>query len=436
MKRCRPLLFLLLLVITACFSPISILGQSYTSRQRIGVGVQSHHPADYLNWYDFEAFNFGWYFTWAGAGSIPKPGNIDGVEFMPMFYGGSCSAKALDFIKNNPDSYPPGTTFFIGNELGKTEIPNMTTYAQNYHNCYHSLKDINRNYKVVLGALTSSGLIDSHLKVIRSEYKRLFKTDLKTDGYRINVYWEELDRNVLKMRDYMKSVGDQDKDLIITESCRPGKTKDENIVYLKEALNYVTKGGRSTNIGKPSDDYMLVQRFGWFLLNTGSGYLNCSLYDISMHAAAYPPLKTKKTSVGNAFINWMKANIPTLAPTKAPTTTPTPVLTPTAAITPTSTVVPTVVPTIKSTPTPTLKHTPVPSVFLTITPTPVSTCPKKGIGDANCDDKVNIMDFGIWKVEFIDFHNKITKDLWAADFDNDQKVAIYDFSIWKLNLGK
>ncbi|MFA5828828.1 MAG: hypothetical protein WC841_05745 [Candidatus Shapirobacteria bacterium] len=427
-----------LAVLTLSFSPPISFAQSYTSRQRIGVGVHSHTPVDYLNWYDFQAYNLGWYFTWKGTSDLPNPGNIDGVEFMPTYYNGKCPQASLDLVKNNPTAYPFGTTFLIGNELGMTEIPDMAVYAQDYRNCYLALKNLNRNYKVVLGALTSSSRIYM-LETIRSEYKKNYGTDLPTDGYRVNVYFETLASAVTKMRNFMKSVGDQDKDLIITESCHPDKTESENVAYLKEALNYTTTT-KDTSIGKPSDNYMLIQRFAWFLMNSAvNGYSSCSLYDINLHAAAYPPLKTKKTQVGLAFSDWMAKNIPPTASSPTPTKKPT--LIPT--LRPTSTTIPTIRPTSTSTsrptstsiptirPTPTLKPTSLPSASPT-----VSVCSKKATGDANCDGLVNIFDFGIWKVDFIDYRSGTKKNIWDSDFDVDSKVSIYDFSIWKLGYGK
>lgn len=81
------------------------------------------------------------------------------------------------------------------------------------------------------------------------------------------------------------------------------------------------------------------------------------------------------------------------------TSPPIPTSEPTTAFIPTSTPVPTIVPTIAT-----------------------STCPLKSQGDADCDGKVDILDFNIWISEF-------TKELSSqkSDFDGDGLVTIEDF---------
>lgn len=65
----------------------------------------------------------------------------------------------------------------------------------------------------------------------------------------------------------------------------------------------------------------------------------------------------------------------------------------------------------------------------TITPTGTDvSCPKKSMGDANCDGNINTDDFDIWKSEFT---RKINTK--SADFNSDQKVSVQDFEIWRSN---
>ncbi len=65
----------------------------------------------------------------------------------------------------------------------------------------------------------------------------------------------------------------------------------------------------------------------------------------------------------------------------------------------------------------------------TVTPTgPAGQCPKKSLGDANCDDRVNGTDFDIWKSEF----NR-TKNSKDSDFNTDRKISLQDFEIWRKN---
>ena len=66
---------------------------------------------------------------------------------------------------------------------------------------------------------------------------------------------------------------------------------------------------------------------------------------------------------------------------------------------------------------------------ITVTLIPLDpNCPKKSLGDANCDGWINNDDYNIWKSEFTRTIN--TK---GADFNDDQKVTLQDFEIWRKN---
>ncbi len=70
-------------------------------------------------------------------------------------------------------------------------------------------------------------------------------------------------------------------------------------------------------------------------------------------------------------------------------------------------------------------NTPKPTNTPTKTPTKVPTIPPKKLGDANGDGKVNLLDFGTWKTEYL------TKTGLNSDFDKNNKVNIADFAVWK-----
>ena len=77
-------------------------------------------------------------------------------------------------------------------------------------------------------------------------------------------------------------------------------------------------------------------------------------------------------------------------------------------------------------PTPTL--TSAPTDIPTLTPALIAACPStKSKGDANCDGKIDIKDFYVWKEEFILESKGETK----SDFNNDKQITIEDFSIWR-----
>jgi len=96
--------------------------------------------------------------------------------------------------------------------------------------------------------------------------------------------------------------------------------------------------------------------------------------------------------------------------TSTPTFTPIPTQPPT----PTATATP---PLLTFTPSPTPTKTPTPT--FTITPTPL-------MGDANKDGKVDIVDFNIWRNEFLGLMTTKT-----ADFNGNGTIDIVDFNLWR-----
>ncbi len=59
-------------------------------------------------------------------------------------------------------------------------------------------------------------------------------------------------------------------------------------------------------------------------------------------------------------------------------------------------------------------------------------------GNANCDDRVDMIDFSIWRMEFIRFSElseaERKAEEWTADFDCDGAVRVTDFSIWRMTM--
>lgn len=88
------------------------------------------------------------------------------------------------------------------------------------------------------------------------------------------------------------------------------------------------------------------------------------------------------------------------------------------------------------TPTPTFKPSP------TTLPSPFNCtqCQNKGnaksVGDANCDGKSNLIDYSIWREEYLSTQCGnwvINLPTWKADFNCDGFITLHDFTIWKEN---
>jgi len=65
---------------------------------------------------------------------------------------------------------------------------------------------------------------------------------------------------------------------------------------------------------------------------------------------------------------------------------------------------------------------------ITIATTTMNPCPLKNTGDADCDRKISMADFELWRKESTG--SLITK---VSDFNSDGAININDYNIWKLN---
>ena len=82
--------------------------------------------------------------------------------------------------------------------------------------------------------------------------------------------------------------------------------------------------------------------------------------------------------------------------------------------------------------------TTVPSVTITIqysTPIALPYCYLKEKGDSNCDNKVNILDYEIWRTEFLEILKGIQLITKPSDFNKDGKTDIVDINIWRTSFG-
>jgi hypothetical protein len=60
---------------------------------------------------------------------------------------------------------------------------------------------------------------------------------------------------------------------------------------------------------------------------------------------------------------------------------------------------------------------------------PVLNCPKRAMGDANCDGVVDTKDYACWRSRFLT--GKETSNCKNTDFNGKEAVNLLDFTIWK-----
>ena len=134
---------------------------------------------------------------------------------------------------------------------------------------------------------------------------------------------------------------------------------------------------------------------------------------------------------------------PTVTPTRTPTPTPTRTPTPTPTRTPTP-IPPTVTPTRTPTPiaptvTPTWTPTPIPPTVTNVPTVTGVTCTRKTLGDANCDNAIDGIDYSIWlnsqchpEIGSSSFCNPVPQNA-DADFNLDGNRDDADYEIWFSN---
>lgn len=80
--------------------------------------------------------------------------------------------------------------------------------------------------------------------------------------------------------------------------------------------------------------------------------------------------------------------------------------------------------------TPTSTGNPSTTPTVTAIPTGITTCINKQYGDANCDNVIDLLDFEVFRSEYIAFKNG-TSTVRNSDFNNDQAIDLLDFELFR-----
>lgn len=67
------------------------------------------------------------------------------------------------------------------------------------------------------------------------------------------------------------------------------------------------------------------------------------------------------------------------------------------------------------------------------TPTPNTSCPNRKVGDVNCDNLIDLVDFSVFREEYIAFRQSSGFDITQAlsDFNKDQSIDLSDFELFR-----
>lgn len=343
MKNIQFILFLSLFI--AIFLKPALAVDKYTVKQRFGAGgVGWNHSIDELPW---QQLGIGWYQDWnSGCCTDQSGGPRNGLEYLGMAggytasYPDSPTAPSCQSLKtriqSSPSKYPNGMMWTIGNEIGWDVNMGPLTAATHYEKWRNCLKDINPSFQVGTGAIASiwvklametspgggcaSGLSDpsSGLNYFDNYLGRIiadangdtskYPDLIVTHGYPNCVSWDvtSLQTLISETRKVMKKYGLQNKDLVIKEfgDNRTDISYDTRLNFLSSASNlFLTY--KDTNLGQSNDDYRMVQRWAWFILNIWPNFADnppswepFQLIDTFNYSSNYP-----LTSLGQNYKN-------------------------------------------------------------------------------------------------------------------------------------
>jgi hypothetical protein len=323
--------------------------QSQQSRFGVGVATQNmvngqtttnlnnfigYRPED-LPW---NPLGIGWYFNWNWThGVVCDASGENCIEYMPLVGGWGPGvhptlAQIQTQISTYPGRYPNGTTWLIGNEIIWDDQRTPQQYAEDYHAYYYGLKAINPTFKVANGSVITSvqynraGFTGTPLQLldaIRAAYQTTYNEPWPVDVWNIHPYvWtlptlqQELSNfrsQLSTFRDWMASIGEQDKPLIITEYGLLNYHAEAWMIdYLRSSFEILLSKGHAN--GMPSDEGRWVQRWAWFdnnnhVWSAGGAvqWTHCALYNgdtfdirpLGQAYASYPKLDDNCPSISN-----------------------------------------------------------------------------------------------------------------------------------------
>jgi hypothetical protein len=291
-------------------------GPLYTIRQRFGVDVARDFPApgfpaEITDFPAVESLGLGWYSDWGTAVNPPRPGGIEYAQLMHMAPWPPNWARLEQIIAANP-----GALWIIGNEPETVGQGGLTPqqYAVMYHDAYAFIKEHDAGAQVAIGGVVMpSPLRLKWLDQCRDYYQRTFSETMPVDVWNFHLqilrekrgdygcgipvgltenegrvyepgdngnsgYFRQL---VLEGRAWMAARGERDKPLIISEYgvlypsqyLPPTYSSAEVIRFMRETFDFMLET-RDAELGCPSDENRLVQRWAWFSLN----YPSCDRY--------------------------------------------------------------------------------------------------------------------------------------------------------------
>ena len=305
-------IFLLIAVILFCsffavkqHTPAFATGPEIALKHRFGVGAASN-----IALFDYQQLGgIGWYFDWDWRHQwIEEKPYDSNLVYFPLVGGYNPGVQTptcevlTNWVNTHREKYPQNTIFMIGNEIGWDDQRNPEQYARAYHAYYSCIKAIDNRFGVAIGGIPSPSWIYQnydwwplpwlpwrgmssmpaldYVRFARQEYESIYGVPMPIDAFILHTYVftgnmddiEVFKQHVRDYRNFMKEIGARDKPLIIKEMGIPRSRVPISIVkeFMYKAFDYL-QNAKDSNLGMPSDENRLVQRWAWFVLNDGEG---------------------------------------------------------------------------------------------------------------------------------------------------------------------
>lgn len=368
-------------------------------------------------------------------------------KFVPLFYGksfGSAGTYINDICNRTSLGYcNKGNYYLIGNEPdvesqdktpGTTNAPYDAAIRQGM--VIKAIRAKDPTAKFIIFGL-SNGLDTVFIQNFIIEWKNYWQTndptiaDLSTiirgwhfhnyENYDICPLNDDLPRSfVNKVNQQMLSSFGKvvpNQEIWITEmgSLSTPNPNDTSTAGRLNRQKFLNRMSCLTNVYENSP---LVTRYAWFYHGcdpASTTWTGCPTYKCTSFNLFY--VQNCSSAGGPLEISDLGIKYATLPAVVSPTSAP-------VSPIPSPTVTPTLTLSLTLTPTPTV--TTIPNVSLTPTTTvPPNVCPLKSRGDADCNNKIVLADFFIWRREFL------AKTHAQADFNANGVVDISDFFAWR-----
>ena len=319
---------------------------AYTRQERFGVAFLTHvevpgserRLVQSISEYSVAPLGIGWYSDWYHRATPDMPADGD-IEYAQLLRVRDQNWPPDWSTITNVANLQQGALWMIGNEpeCRNQDAITPTLYAERYHDAYQFITGQDPTARVAMGAMVEwTPLRELWLDRVLATYKARYGQDMPVHTWNIHIQilpegaegdptagagyplFDEANpvpdgieaqqysladnanvqifkSMVMGFRDWMKRNGQQDKELVISEmgvlfpsdyladSEQAGDLRIEQ--FMTETFDWMLTA-KSEELGCPSDDNRLVQRWLWYSLNSSAFWqgqvyrgFNGSLYD-------------------------------------------------------------------------------------------------------------------------------------------------------------